>query len=69
MVDAQITDDSAPGVYLVKVNLPKNLEAGDYSLKILLKGLEVPSPSILIKPCNNTKAFDSGILSGAGKTV
>ena len=68
-VDAQISNDINPGVYLVKVTLAKLLEAGDYDLKILLKSLEVPSPAILVKPCTNTIAFDLGILPGAGKTV
>ena len=36
-VNAKIYDDSAPGVFLVKVTLPKKLQAGDYDLKILLK--------------------------------
>ena len=31
-VDAQISDDSFPGVYLVKVSLPKKLEEGNYML-------------------------------------
>ena len=68
-VDAQISNDINPGVYLVKVTLAKLLEAGDYDLKILLRGLEVPFPAILVKPCTNTIAFDLGILPGAGKTV
>jgi len=45
-VDAQISDDSAPGVYLVQVTLPKKLETGPYALEVLLGGLEVPSPAI-----------------------
>ena len=56
-VDAQISDGSSPGVYLVKVSLPKKLKAGDYDLKILLKGAKTPSPAILVKPCTNTIAF------------
>ena len=56
-VDAQISDYSSLGVYLVKVSLPKNLKAGDYNLKILLRGTETPSPAILVKPCTNTIAF------------
>ena len=56
-VDAQISDDFAPGVYLVKVTLPRNLKVGVFSLKILIRSLEVPSPAILVKPCTNTIAF------------
>ena len=37
--NARITDDSPPGVYLVKVSLPKKLQEGDYDLKILLGGV------------------------------
>jgi len=68
-VNAQISDDSVPGIYLVKVALPKKLKAGDYDLDILLKSLETPSPAILVKPCTNTIAFNLGILPGAGNTV
>ena len=56
-LDAKISDGSSPGVYLVKVSLPKKLKAGDYDLKILLKGAKTPSPAILVKPCTNTIAF------------
>ena len=56
-VNAKISDDSALGVFIVKVRLPKKLKEGDYSLKILLGGAETPSPAILIKPCTNRRAF------------
>ena len=68
-VDAHISDDFTPGVYLVKVSLQKKLKSGDFSLKILFKSLEVPSPAILVLQCTNTIAFDAGILPGAGKKV
>ena len=45
-VEAQISDGSSPGVYFVKVSLPKKLKAGDYDLEILLKGAKTPSPAI-----------------------
>ena len=68
-VDAEIFDDSFSGVYVVKVSLPKKLKAGDFNLKILLRGAEPPSPAILVKPCTNMKAFkELGILQGAGNT-
>ena len=69
MVVAQISDSFASGVYLVSVTLPKHLKPGDFSLKIMLKSLEVPSPAILVKPCTNTIAYEMGILPGAGETV
>ena len=40
------------------MTLAKLLTAGDYTLEILLGGLEVPSPSIIVKPCSNIVAFD-----------
>ena len=66
---AQISDDLAPGVYLVKVSLQKKLKPGEFSLKILFKSLEVPSPAILVLRCSNTIAFNAGILPGAGEKV
>ena len=68
-VDAQILDDSAPGVYLVEVTLPKKLEAGNYALEILLGSFEVPSPAIVVEPCTNTIAYGLGILPAAGNTI
>jgi len=37
-LDVEISDYTTPGAYLIKVSLPKKLKAGDYDLKILLRG-------------------------------
>ena len=66
--DAKITDYSAAGVFVVKVTLPKKLQAGNYDLRILLRGADAPSSVILVRPCTNTIAFDLGILPAAGNT-
>ena len=68
-VDAQISDDTAPGIYLVKLKLPKRLQAGAYDLKITLKGADITTPAILVKPCTNTISYtELGILEGSGNT-
>lgn len=58
VVDASVSDDSQPGVYLVKVTLNKS---GRYLLNIFFRGLEVPTmlTEILVTPAQATNALTS----------
>lgn len=68
-VAAEISDSDFPGVYLAYVALPKTLEAGDFSLDVLLGGLAMVTPAIVIEPCINLEAVERGLLPDSTNVI
>lgn len=67
-VEAEISDDTFPGVYLVEVELPKTLESGNFYFEGLFGGQLILVPTVFINPCTNVLAAELGTIAEAGNT-